>query len=213
MFDEKGGMGMGLIPYVVEQTSKGERVYDIYSRLLKDRIIFLNGEIDMHTSDLVIAQMLYLQSEDPEKEINLYINSPGGSIYAGMAIYDTIQFIKPPVATFCVGLAASMASIILMGGAPGRRFALENSRVLIHQPLGSASGQATDIEIHAKEILRLKDLVKEVIAKHTGKRTSTIAADIDRDRFMTANEAKAYGIIDNILQGGPEVSARRSAAK
>ncbi len=204
---------MGLIPYVVEQTSKGERVYDIYSRLLKDRIIFLNGEIDMHTSDLVIAQMLYLQSEDPEKEINLYINSPGGSIYAGMAIYDTMQFIKPPVATFCVGLAASMASIILMGGEPGRRFALENSRVLIHQPLGSASGQATDIEIHAKEILRLKELVKQVISKHTGKRTSTVSADIDRDRFMTAGEAKAYGIIDNILEGKPEVSARRSAAK
>ena len=204
---------MGLIPYVVEQTSKGERVYDIYSRLLKDRIIFLNGEIDMHTSDLVIAQMLYLQSEDPEKEINLYINSPGGSIYAGMAIYDTMQFIKPPVATFCVGLAASMASIILMGGEPGRRFALENSRVLIHQPLGSASGQATDIEIHAKKILRLKELVKQVISKHTGKRTSTVSADIDRDRFMTAGEAKAYGIIDNILEGKPEVSARRSAAK
>ncbi|HOA15213.1 MAG TPA: ATP-dependent Clp protease proteolytic subunit [Bacillota bacterium] len=204
---------MGLIPYVVEQTNKGERVYDIYSRLLKDRIIFLSGEIDMHTSDLVIAQMLYLQSEDPEKEINLYINSPGGSIYAGMAIYDTMQFIKPPVATFCVGLAASMASIILMGGEPGRRFALENSRVLIHQPLGSASGQATDIEIHAKEILRLKELVKQVISKHTGKRASTVAADIDRDRFMTAREAKAYGIIDNILEGGPEVQARRSAAE
>lgn len=204
---------MSLIPYVVEQTNKGERVYDIYSRLLKDRIIFLSGEIDMHTSDLVIAQMLYLQSDDPEKEINLYINSPGGSIYAGMAIYDTMQFIKPPVATFCVGLAASMASIILMGGAPGRRFALENSRVLIHQPLGSATGQATDIEIHAKEILKLKELVKEVISKHTGKKVSTVASDIDRDRFMTAKEAKAYGIIDNILERKPEDTARRSAAK
>lgn len=204
---------MSLIPYVVEQTNKGERVYDIYSRLLKDRIIFLSGEIDMHTSDLVIAQMLFLQSDDPEKEINLYINSPGGSIYAGMAIYDTMQFIRPPVATFCVGLAASMASIILMGGAPGRRFALENSRVLIHQPLGSAIGQATDIEIHAKEILKLKELVKEVISKHTGKKVSTVASDIDRDRFMTAKEAKAYGIIDNILERKPDDRERRSPAK
>ncbi|HNV33999.1 MAG TPA: ATP-dependent Clp protease proteolytic subunit [Bacillota bacterium] len=191
---------MGFIPYVVEQSNKGERVYDIYSRLLKDRIIFLNGEIDMQTSDLIIAQMLFLQAEDPEKEISLYINSPGGSVYAGMAIYDTMQFIKPPVATFCVGIAASMASIILMGGAKGKRYALPNSRVLIHQPLGSAAGQATDIEIHAKEILKLKELVKEIISKHTGKRAATVAADIERDRFMTAKEAISYGIIDNILE-------------
>ena len=204
---------MSFIPYVVEQSNKGERVYDIYSRLLKDRIIFLNGEIDMHTSDLIIAQFLFLQAEDPEKEINLYINSPGGSVYAGMAIYDTMQFIKPPVATFCVGIAASMASIILMGGSPGKRYALANSRVLIHQPLGSASGQATDIQIHAKEILKLKDLVKDIIVKHTGQRPSKVGSDIERDLYMTAQEAIDYGIIDNILEGNKQETPRRATKK
>lgn len=191
---------MSFIPYVVEQSNRGERVYDIYSRLLKDRIIFLSGEIDSRTSDLVVAQMLFLQAEDPEKDINLYIDSPGGSVYAGMAIYDTMQFIKPPVATFCVGMAASMASIILMGGSKGKRYALPNSRVLIHQPLGSASGQATDIEIHAREILKLKEMVKKVISKHTGKKLSAVAQDIERDMYMTADEALGYGIIDKVLE-------------
>jgi ATP-dependent Clp protease protease subunit len=199
---------MSFIPYVVEQTGKGERVYDIYSRLLKDRIIFLNGEIDMSSSDIVIAQMLYLQAEDPEKEISLYINSPGGSVYAGMAIYDTMQFIKPPVATFCVGMAASMASILLMGGAPGSRYALPNSRVLIHQPLGQAAGQATDIEIHAREILKLKDMVKEIISKHTGQKPSKVGNDIERDYYMTAREALEYGMIDKILESKAEVPRR-----
>jgi ATP-dependent Clp protease protease subunit len=204
---------MSFIPYVVEQSGKGERVYDIYSRLLKDRIIFLSGEIDMHTSDLIIAQMLFLQAEDPEKEINLYINSPGGSVYAGMAIYDTMQFIKPPVATFCVGIAASMASIILMGGAPGKRYALSNSRVLIHQPLGSAAGQATDIEIHAREILKLKDLVMEIIVKHTGQKPSKVGQDIERDLYMTAAEAVKYGILDNILESKKNETPRRATKK
>jgi ATP-dependent Clp protease protease subunit len=204
---------MSFIPYVVEQSGKGERVYDIYSRLLKDRIIFLSGEIDMHTSDLIIAQMLFLQAEDPEKEINLYINSPGGSVYAGMAIYDTMQFIKPPVATFCVGIAASMASIILMGGALGKRYALPNSRVLIHQPLGSAAGQATDIEIHAREILKLKDLVMEIIVKHTGQKPSKVGQDIERDLYMTAAEAVKYGILDNILESKKNETPRRATKK
>lgn len=204
---------MGFIPYVVEQSGKAERVFDIYSRLLKDRIIFLNGEIDMHLSDLVVAQMLFLQADDPEKEINLYINSQGGSVYAGMAIYDTIQFIKPPVATYCVGLAASMASLILMGGEQGKRYALPNSRVLIHQPLGSASGQATDIEIHAREILKLRELVIELISRHTGQKPSKVSQDIERDLYMTSVEAKQYGIIDNILEGKKILAPRRATKR
>ena len=192
-------LNSGLVPMVVEQTPRGERAFDIYSRLLKERIIFLTGPIDDYISNLVIAQLLFLESENPEKDISIYINSPGGIISSGLAIYDTMQFVKPEVATLCVGQAASMGSLLLAGGAAGKRFALPNSRVMIHQPLGGFQGQASDIEIHAKEILVMKQKVNEIMAKHTGKTLKKIEQDTDRDNFLNADEAKSYGIIDDIL--------------
>ena len=192
-------LNSGLVPMVVEQTPRGERAFDIYSRLLKERIIFLTGPIDDYISNLVIAQLLFLESENPEKDISIYINSPGGIISSGLAIYYTMQFVKPEVATLCVGQAASMGSLLLAGGAAGKRFALPNSRVMIHQPLGGFQGQASDIEIHAKEILVMKQKVNEILAKHTGKTLKKIEQDTDRDNFLNADEAKSYGIIDDIL--------------
>lgn len=189
-----------LIPMVVEQTSRGERAYDIFSRLLKDRIVFIGGPIDDNVANLVVAQMLFLESEDPEKDINLYVNSPGGMIYAGLAIYDTMQHIKPDVATICVGLAASMGAVLLTAGAKGKRFALPHSRMMVHQPLGGAQGQAVDIEIHAKEILRLRGLLNDILAQHTGQPVERIAKDTDRDFYMSAEEGMEYGLIDSILE-------------
>lgn len=191
---------MGLIPFVVEQTGRGERSYDIYSRLLKDRIIFLGGEIDDHVANLIIAQLLFLESEDPEKDIFLYINSPGGLVTGGLAIYDTIQYLKAPVSTICVGQAASMGAVLLAAGRKGKRFSLPNSRIMIHQPLGGFRGQATDINIHAQEILRLRDLLNGILANHTGQTIEKIAADTERDFFMGGEEARAYGIIDSIIE-------------
>jgi len=188
-----------LVPMVVEQTGRGERAYDIYSRLLKDRIIFIGGGIDDDTANLIIAQLLFLQSEDAEKDISLYVNSPGGSVTAGMAIYDTIQFLKCDVATYCVGQAASMGAILLTAGAKGKRFALTNARIMIHQPWGGAQGQATDISIQAKEILRLRDRLNAILAFHTGKPLEDITRDSDRDFFMSADEACAYGLVDTVL--------------
>ncbi|HOW98548.1 MAG TPA: ATP-dependent Clp endopeptidase proteolytic subunit ClpP [Kiritimatiellia bacterium] len=190
-----------LIPMVVEQTGRGERAYDIYSRLLKDRIIFIGTAIGDEISNLVIAQMLFLQSEDAEKDINLYINSPGGSVTAGLAIYDTMQFLKCPVTTYCVGQAASMAAVLLAAGSAGRRFALPNARIMIHQPWGGVEGQASDISIQAKEILRLRDRLNEILARHTGKSLEVISRDTDRDFFMAADEAKAYGLVDEVVTG------------
>jgi len=188
-----------LIPMVVEQTGRGERAYDIYSRLLKDRIIFIGSGIDDDIANLIIAQMLFLQSEDAEKDISLYINSPGGSVTAGMAIYDTIQFLKCDVATYCVGQAASMGAVLLTAGAKGKRFALANARIMIHQPWGGAQGQATDISIQAREILRLRDRLNGILAFHTGKSLDAITKDTDRDFFMSADEACAYGLVDSVL--------------
>ena len=190
---------MSYVPIVVEQTSKGERSYDIYSRLLKDRIIFVTGEIEDHMANLIVAQLLFLESEDPDKDIHLYINSPGGSVSAGLAIYDTMQYIRPDVSTICVGMAASMASILLAAGAKGKRFALPHSRVMIHQPLGGAQGQATDIEIHAREILRVREEMNQILAAHTGKDPETIKLDTERDRYLTADEALSYGLIDQVV--------------
>ncbi len=192
---------MNLVPMVVEQTNRGERAYDIYSRLLKDRIVFLGGPIDDNIANLVIAELLFLAGEDPDKEIFLYINSPGGAVYSGLAIYDTIQHIKPVVSTICVGMAASMAAILLAAGSKGKRFGLPNSRVLIHQPhiQGGVGGQATDIEIQAKEILRMREIGNHILEKHTGQPLEKIAKDVDRDYWMSAEEAKEYGIIDDIF--------------
>lgn len=190
---------MSYVPIVVEQTSKGERSYDIYSRLLKDRIIFVTGEIEDHMANLIVAQLLFLESEDPDKDIHLYINSPGGSVSAGLAIYDTMQYIRPDVSTICVGMAASMASILLAAGAKGKRFALPHSRVMIHQPLGGAQGQATDIEIHAREILRVREEMNQILAAHTGKDPETINLDTERDHYLTADEALSYGLIDQVV--------------
>ena len=200
---------MNFVPIVVEQSRNGERSYDIYSRLLKDRIIFLTGEIDDNTANVVIAQLLFLESENPDKDIHLYINSPGGSVSAGMAIYDTMQYIKPDVSTICVGMAASMASVLLMAGTNGKRFALPYSTVLIHQPLGGVQGQASDIAIHAKEILRVRENLYEVMAKHTGQTKEKIAADTNRDNFLTSMEAKAYGIIDEVITRKPVVKEHK----
>jgi len=190
---------VNLVPIVVEQTSRGERAYDIYSRLLKDRIIFLGGPIDDTIANLVIAQLLFLQGEDPEKDINLYINSPGGIVTAGLAIYDTMQYVKPDVATTCIGMAASMGALLLAAGAKGKRYGLPYSRVMIHQPLGGAQGQATDIEIQAREIVRLREVTQEILSKHSGQSMERIMADTDRNYFMSAQEAKDYGIIDEIF--------------
>jgi ATP-dependent Clp protease protease subunit len=191
---------VNLVPIVVEQTSRGERAYDIYSRLLKDRIIFLGGPIDDTIANLVIAQLLFLQGEDPEKDINLYINSPGGIVTAGLAIYDTMQYVKPDVATTCIGMAASMGALLLAAGAKGKRYGLPYSRVMIHQPLGGAQGQATDIEIQAREIVRLREVTQEILSKHSGQPMEKIIADTDRNFFMSAQEAKEYGIIDEIFE-------------
>ena len=190
---------MSLVPYVIEQTSRGERSYDIYSRLLKERIIFLGEEVNDVSASLVVAQLLFLESEDPGKDIHLYINSPGGVVTAGMAIYDTMQYIKPDVSTICVGSAASMASVLLTAGARGKRFALPHSQIMIHQPLGGVQGQATEIEIHAREILRMRKELNGLLSQHTGQPLDVIQKDTERDNFMTAEEAKAYGLIDEIL--------------
>ncbi|MBE3574951.1 MAG: ATP-dependent Clp endopeptidase proteolytic subunit ClpP [Firmicutes bacterium] len=189
-----------LVPMVVEQTNRGERAYDIYSRLLKERIIFLGGPITDQTANLIIAQMLHLESEDPEKDIYLYINSPGGSIYAGLAIYDTMQYIRPPVYTICIGMAASMAAWLLAAGTKGKRYSLPHSRIMIHQPSGGAQGQATEIEIHAREILYLREEMNRILQKHTGQDMETIVRDTERDHFMSPEEAKAYGLIDGIFE-------------
>ncbi|HET8539036.1 MAG TPA: ATP-dependent Clp endopeptidase proteolytic subunit ClpP [Anaeromyxobacter sp.] len=187
------------MPYVVEQTHRGERSYDIYSRLLKDRIVFLGTPIDDDVANVVIAQLLFLESEDPDKDINLYINSPGGSVTSGLAIYDTMQYVKPQVSTICLGQAASMGAFLLAGGAAGKRFAVPNARIMIHQPLGGFQGQATDIEIQAKEILRIKARLNEILAKHTKQPIERIEKDTDRDYFMGAGEAKEYGLIDDVI--------------
>jgi ATP-dependent Clp protease, protease subunit len=190
---------MAYVPIVVEQTARGERSYDIYSRLLKDRIIFLDGPIDDHSANVVIAQLLFLEAENPDKDIHLYINSPGGVVTAGMAIYDTMQYIRPDVSTICIGSCASMAAVLLTSGAPGKRYALPHANVMIHQPLGGVQGQATEIEIHAREILRLREELNGILSKHSGQTLKTIARDTERDNFMTAEQALQYGLIDKIL--------------
>jgi len=189
-----------LVPMVVEQTARGERGMDIYSRLLRERIIFLGFPVDDHTASLIIAQLLFLESEDADKDVMLYINSPGGSVSAGLAIYDTMQYIKPTVATICTGMAASMGAVLLAGGSAGKRTSLPHSKIMIHQPLGGTQGQATDIEIYTKEMIKTRDALYNILARHTGKDFETIKRDCDRDNFMTAEEAKAYGLIDNILE-------------
>ena len=197
---------MSLVPYVVEQTSRGERSYDIFSRLLKERIVFLGEEVNETTASLVVAQLLFLEAEDPDKDIHLYINSPGGSVTAGMAIYDTMNFIKCDVSTVCIGMAASMGAFLLAGGAKGKRYALPNAEIMIHQPLGGAQGQATEIEIAAKHILRTKEKLNRILAENTGKDIEVIAADTERDNWKTAQEAKEYGLIDAIFTSHSEIS-------
>jgi len=196
---EQFAPNMALVPMVVEQTSRGERSYDIFSRLLKERIIFLTGQVEDHMANLIVAQMLFLEAESPEKDIYLYINSPGGVITAGMSIYDTMQFIKPDVSTICMGQACSMGAFLVTAGAEGKRFCLPNSRVMIHQPLGGFQGQATDIEIHAKEILKVKSRMNELMAKHSGKTLEEIERDTERDRFLSADEAVQYGLVDSVF--------------
>jgi ATP-dependent Clp protease protease subunit len=190
---------MALVPMVVEQTAKGERSYDIYSRLLKERVIFMVGQVEDHMANLIVAQLLFLESENPDKDISLYINSPGGSVTAGMAIYDTMQFIKPDVTTLCIGQAASMGAFLLAGGAKGKRFALPNSRMMIHQPLGGYQGQASDIEIHAQEILKMRSNLNQILADHSGRKLKDLEKDTDRDNFMSADEAAKYGLIDKVI--------------
>ena len=204
--DERSGStitGLGLVPIVVEQTARGERSYDIYSRLLKERVIFLVGPVEDHMANLVVAQMLFLESENPDKDIHLYINSPGGSVTAGLSIYDTMQFIKPDVSTMCIGQAASMGAFLLAGGTAGKRFALPNSRIMIHQPSGGAHGQASDIDIHAREILIIRERLNTLLAKHTGQSVETVARDTERDNFMNPEKAREYGIIDEVLNRRP----------
>ena len=199
------GMGMtdiqnsGLVPMVVEQSARGERAYDIYSRLLKERVIFLVGQVEDHMANLIVAQLLFLESENPDKDIHLYINSPGGSVSAGLAIYDTMQFIKPNVSTLCIGMAASMGALLLTGGEAGKRFSLPHSRMMIHQPLGGVQGQAADIEIHAREMLLVRDRLNDIMVKHTGQELDTIRRDTDRDNFMSGDDAVGYGLIDQVL--------------
>jgi ATP-dependent Clp protease protease subunit len=196
---------MSLVPIVVENTGRGERAYDIYSRLLRERIVFLADEVNDIVASLVTAQLLFLEAEDPDKEIYLYINSPGGSVTAGLAIYDTMQYIRPPVSTLCLGQAASMGAVLLAAGAPGKRYALPHSRIMIHQPIGGAHGQATDIEIQAREILRIRAQLNDILARHTGQELDRIEADTDRDRFMTGLEAKQFGLIDEVITSRPRV--------
>jgi len=203
--DHTDPQGLGLVPMVVEQSGRGERAYDIYSRLLKERVVFLVGEVNEVTANLIVAQLLFLESENPDKDISFYINSPGGSVSAGLAIYDTMQFIKPDVSTLCVGQAASMGALLLAAGAKGKRFTLPNSRVMIHQPLGGFRGQASDIEIHAREILFLKQRLNEILAKHTGQVVDTISKDTDRDNFLSADQAVAYGLVDRVLASRTDV--------
>lgn len=205
--EEREKMASTLVPMVVEQTARGERSFDIYSRLLKDRVIFLTGEVEDHMADLIVAQLLFLESEDPDKDIYLYINSPGGVVTAGLAIYDTMQYIKPDVCTLCMGQACSMGSFLLTGGAPGKRFALPNSRIMIHQPLGGFKGQATDIMIHAQETQRIKQTLNSILAKHTGKSIEDITRDTERDNFMTSQEALEYGLIDKVITHRQEITA------
>ncbi len=190
---------LNLVPMVVEQSARGERAYDIYSRLLKERVIFLVGPVDDHVANLIVAQLLFLESENPDKDIHLYINSPGGVVTAGLAIYDTMQFIKPDVSTLCIGQAASMGALLLAAGAAGKRFCLPHSRVMIHQPLGGFQGQATDIDIHAREILKARDRLNEILARHSGQSVDKVAQDTDRDNFMSADDARNYGLIDAVL--------------
>ena len=192
-------VGLGLVPMVIEQSGRGERAYDIYSRLLKERVVFLVGPVNDVTANLIVAQMLFLESENPDKDIYLYINSPGGSVTSGMAIYDTMQFVKPDVSTLCIGQAASMGAFLLAAGAEGKRYCLPNSRIMIHQPLGGFQGQASDIEIHAREILTLRGRLNEMLAKHTGQKSDRIEKDTDRDNFMSGEEAMRYGIVDKVL--------------
>jgi ATP-dependent Clp protease protease subunit len=199
--------GLGLIPMVIEQSGRGERAYDIYSRLLKERVVFLVGVVNEMTANLIVAQLLFLESENPEKDVSFYINSPGGSVSAGLAIYDTMQFIKPDVSTLCVGQAASMGALLLAAGSKGKRYALPNSRVMIHQPMGGFQGQATDIEIHAKEILYLRQRLNEILARHTGQDIKTIERDTERDNFFGAEEATKYGLVDKVLVSRSEVAA------
>jgi ATP-dependent Clp protease protease subunit len=198
-----------LVPMVVEQTSRGERAYDIYSRLLKERIVFIGTPIDDYVASLTIAQLLFLESEDPTKDINIYINSPGGSVSAGLAIYDTMQFVRPDISTICVGMAASMAQVLLCAGTAGKRFALPNSRIMMHQPLGGTQGQAIDIEIYTKEMLRIRDSLYAIISKHTGKHVATILKDADRDNYMDPKQALEYGLIDRILERNPQAEIKK----
>ncbi|MDM0042117.1 ATP-dependent Clp endopeptidase proteolytic subunit ClpP [Variovorax sp. J22G21] len=191
--------GLGLIPMVIEQSGRGERSYDIYSRLLKERVIFLVGEVNDQTANLVVAQLLFLESENPDKDISFYINSPGGSVSAGLAIFDTMQFVKPEVSTLCMGMAASMGSFLLMAGAKGKRFALPNSKIMIHQPSGGTSGQATDIEIHAREIIKTREQLNKIYAERTGQPVEKIALDMERDRYLSAEEAQVYGLVDQVI--------------
>ena len=195
--------GLGMVPMVIEQSGRGERSYDIYSRLLKERVIFLVGEVNDQTANLVVAQLLFLESENPDKDISFYINSPGGSVSAGLAIYDTMQFIKPEGSTLCMGMAASMGSFLLMAGAKGKRFALPNSKIMIHQPSGGTSGQATDIEIHAREIIKTREQLNKIYADRTGQTVEKIASDMERDRYMSADEAQAYGLVDQVIHKRP----------
>ena len=201
---ESPQMAGGLVPMVVENTGRGERAYDIYSRLLKERVIFCVGQVEDYMANLIVAQMLFLESDNPDKDISLYINSPGGSVTAGMAIYDTMQFIKPNVNTVCTGQAASMGALLLTAGATGNRFALPHARIMIHQPLGGYQGQATDIDIHAKEILRIREELNEIMAKHSGQKLKKVEQDTERDNFMSAEEAKEYGLIDDVIEKRPE---------
>ena len=195
-----GLQGLGLIPMVIETTGRGERAYDIYSRMLKERVVFLVGPVEDHTANLVVAQLLYLESENPDKDIHLYINSPGGAVNAGLAIYDTMQFIKPDVSTVCVGQAASMGALILAGGAKGKRFCLPHARMMIHQPMGGFQGQATDIDIHAREILRVRERLNEILVKHTGQSLERVQEGTDRDNFMDSEEAADFGLIDSVIE-------------
>ena len=199
---------MPMIPMVVEQTARGERSFDIYSRLLNDRVVFLGGQVDEEVANLIVAQLVHLESDNPDKDIQLYINSPGGSIYAGLAIYDAMQFIGPDVQTICYGIAMSMGSLLLAGGAPGKRMALPNSRILIHQPSGGFEGQSADIEIHAREILALRERVDELYAEHTGQPVERVHADMDRDRYFTGQEALGYGLVDRVIESRPRAAAR-----
>ena len=204
---------MALVPMVVEQTNRGERAYDIYSRLLKDRIVFLGTPINDMIANLIIAQLLFLEAENPDQDISFYVNSPGGSVTSALAVYDTMQYIRPAVSTICIGMAASAAALLLTAGAAGKRFALPNSTILIHQPLGGVQGQATEIEIHAREILRMRDVLNDILVRHTGQLKTKITEDTERDRFMTAQEAKAYGLIDEVIASRNGKRAATSPAK